>query len=314
MKRFLLFCSAVLMACNLAAQPLKVGLVLGGGGAKGAATISILKEIEASGIPVDYIAGTSIGALIGGLYASGYTVAEIEKVYMDVDWWTIGQGDKVHNLLQRLLNAKDIKHFRDTKIPFRCVATDMDDNMKEIVLGEDPDDDLATAMRASMSVPIVYKPVKWHGRRLSDGGLVNNLPVDVARDMGAEVIIAVDLQQGEESPIDLPDIIEGINLRRFGQAGKLTDWLNKREDLPKYRQNVEDADFYIHPTLEGYHMASFWSEDRSEMMKLGKDALQEYLHRAAMGQLRSQNRDLSLLRKIVASGAAATSNLILPEE
>ena len=314
MKRFLLFCAALLMAGTLAAQPLRVGLVLGGGGAKGAATISILKEIESSGIPVDCIAGTSIGALIGGLYACGYTVAEIEKIYMDVDWWTIGQGDKVHKLLKQLLNAKGVKHFRDTKIPFRCVATDMADNMKEIVLGEDPDDELADAMRASMSVPIVYKPVKWQGRRLFDGGLVNNLPVDVARAMGAEVVIAVDLQQGEESPIDFPDILEGINLRRFGQAGKLADWLNTREDLPKYKRNVEDADFYIHPTLEGYHRASFGSEDRTEMLKLGEEALKEYLHRAALGQLRPKEHNLPLLRKIAASGAAATSHIHLPEE
>lgn len=314
MKRFLLFCSAALLSCTLAAQPLRVGLVLGGGGAKGAATISILKEIEASEIPVDYITGTSIGALIGGLYACGYTVSEIEKIYMDVDWWTIGQGDKVYKLLERLLKARGMKRFRDTKIPFRCVATDMSDNMKEIVLGEDPDDELATAMRASMSVPIVYKPVKWHGRRLSDGGMVNNLPVDVAREMGAEVIIAIDLQQGEESPIDFPSILDGVNLRRFGQAGKIADWLNTREDLPKYKQNVEDADFYIHPTLEGYHMASFGSDDRAEMLRLGKEALREYLHRAALGQLRPREHDLPLLRRIAASGAAATSNLCLPEE
>lgn len=314
MKRFFLFCSALLLTCTLAAQPLRVGLVLGGGGAKGAATISILKEIEASKIPVDYITGTSIGALIGGLYACGYTAAEIEKVFMDVDWWTIGQGDKVHKLLQRLLKEKGVKHFRDTKIPFRCVATDMYDDMKEIVLGENLDDELADAMRASMSVPIVYKPVKWHGRKLSDGGMVNNLPVDVARAMGAEVIIAVDLQQGEESPIDFPSILEGVNLRRFGQAGKLTDWLHKRNDLPKYRRNVEDADFYIHPTLEGYHMASFGSEDRFRMMQLGTEALQEYLHRAALGQLRPKEHDLELLRKIAASGAAAASHLSVPEE
>ena len=314
MKRFFLLCSALLMACTLAAQPLRVGLVLGGGGAKGAATISILKEIEASKIPVDYIAGTSIGGLIGGLYACGYTAEEIEKVYMDVDWWTLGQGDKVYKLLEQLLKAKGAKHFSDTKIPFRCVATDMSDDMKEIVLGEDPDDDLASAMRASMSVPIVYKPVKWHGRRLSDGGLVNNLPVDVARAMGAEVIIAVDLQQGEESPVDLPYFLEHINLRRFGQAGKLTDWLNKRNDLPKYKRNVEDADFYIHPTLEGYHMASFGSDDRSRMLQLGKDALQEYLHRAAMGQLKPKTHDLELVRKIVHAGAAGASGIRIPEE
>lgn len=314
MKRFLLFCSSLLMAYTLAAQPLRVGLVLGGGGAKGAATISILKDIEASGIPVDYITGTSIGALIGGLYASGYTASEIEQIYMDVDWWTIGQGDKVHKLLQKLLKEKGIKHFSDTKIPFRCVATDMYDNMKEIVLGENPDDELADAMRASMSVPIVYKPVKWHGRKLSDGGMVNNLPVDVARAMGAEVIIAVDLQQGEESPIDFPSILDGVNLRRFGQAGKLADWLNTRKDLPKYRQNVEDADFYIHPTLEGYHMASFGSEDRGRMLQLGREAMQEYLHRAALGQLRPKEHDLPLIRRIVAAGAASISNLSLPEE
>ncbi len=314
MKRALLVISALLLAVSLNAQRLRVGLVLGGGGAKGAATISILKEIEASGIPVDYIAGTSIGALIGGLYASGYTAAEIEKIYMDVDWWTIGQGDKVYKLLERLLKDKGVKRFRDTRIPFRCVATDMDDNMREIVLGEDPDDELATAMRASMSVPIVYKPVKWHGRRLTDGGMVNNLPVDVAREMGAEVIIAVDLQQGEESPIDLPSILDGVNFGRFGKAGQLTEWLRTRSDLPKYRQNVEDADFYIHPTLEGYHMASFGSDDRSRMLELGREALRDYLHRTAMGQLRPQRHDMSTVKKFVRAGAAATSNLHIPEE
>lgn len=313
MRRILLICSALLLAVTLNAQPLRVGLVLGGGGAKGAATISILKEIEASGVPIDYIAGTSIGGLIGGLFASGYKAAEIEQIFMEVDWWTIGQGDKVYKLLQRLLKEKGMHTFRDTKIPFRCVATDMS-AMEEVVLGVDRDDDLAAAMRATMSVPIVYKPIKWHGRRLSDGGLMNNLPVDVARAMGAEVIIAIDLQQGEESPIDLPAFVDRINLRRFGKAGQLTDWLHNRPDLPKYRRNVADADFYIHPTLDGYHMASFGSDDRARMMEIGMETIRDYLHRIAIGQLRPKLHNLSLLRSIAASGAAAASDISQPAE
>lgn len=309
MKKWLLALAGWLMAVSLAAQPLKVGLVLGGGGAKGAATISILKELEAARIPVDYIVGTSIGALIGGLYASGYTVEEIEKIYLDVDWWTIGQGDKVFRLLRRLLSDKGVHSFLDTKIPFRCVATDMDDGMREIVLGENLGDELATAMRASMSVPIVYKPVRWNRRRLSDGGLVNNLPVDVARTMGAEVIVAIDLQQGEETPMDLPDILEYVNLRRFGQLGKLTDWLQARPDLPKYAENVADADFYLHPVLDGYHMASFSGSDRARMMELGRDTYLSYPHCQGIRQLRETEADLTAVLKWIRIGGEGFSML-----
>ena len=210
----------------------KVALVFEGGGALGFAHIGVLEWIEAHHIPIDYVAGTSMGGLVGGLYASGMSPQEIASFVGGINWNGVlsGQipfpalsyrrkedklafpnrlefglkrgfsmpnglnsGSAVGLLLdEKALPYYDMKKFDDLPIPFRCVATDMTTG-KEYVF---KDGSLAQAMRATMSIPGVFAPVEHAGQVFSDGGAVNNLPVDVARVMGADIVIAVYLDTG----------------------------------------------------------------------------------------------------------------------
>lgn len=207
-----------------------VGLVLGGGGARGAAHIGVLKVMERERIPVCQIAGTSMGAIVGGLYASGYTTEELETLIQTLDWadlfvddpprdlqpmhrkdgdyrylldLEIGfvdgkvvlpgglvQGQKLLLLLRRLtLSTWDIHDFDQLPIPFRAVAADIG-NGDKVVFGQG---DLALAIRSSMSVPGAFAPLRVDGRLLVDGGMVDNVPVDIVRDMGATHLVVVDV-------------------------------------------------------------------------------------------------------------------------
>lgn len=253
---FLTFCFSALTL----ARP-KVGLVLGGGGAKGAATIGALKVIERAGIKVDYIAGTSIGAIIGGLYASGYTVSELETLFLSQEWQDILEGHRVDAKLKTLLSSRKTNTFNDTNIPFRCVATEMP-MIKEVVLSSG---NLAKAIRASMSIPELYEPVTWGGKDLVDGGMVNNLPVDVAKIMGANIVIAIDLSQEEQYSLGL-----GLGI------GGLIDWALSRPDVSRYRINLEDVDVHIHPHLPDFTAMSFGHDNCQLMMKLGEQEAQTH--------------------------------------
>jgi len=225
-----LFSSIVLAQEDLPADRPSVGLVLSGGGARGIAHVGVIKVLDELRIPVDYIAGTSMGAIVGGLYASGLSAAELQQVFATADWpalltdrppraersfrrksddygflidFDIGvdesglifpegliQGQNMEMALKRLtLPTAFIDDFNKLPISFRAMATD-------IVSGEAvilDTGDLATAMRASMSAPGVFKPVRYQGRKLVDGGIANNLPVQLARDMGADILIVVDV-------------------------------------------------------------------------------------------------------------------------
>jgi NTE family protein len=208
----------------------KIGLVLGGGGAKGTAHVGVLKVIEELRIPVDYIAGTSMGAVVGSLYAAGYSAAEIEKILTNVDWedifndnpprdevefrrkqedftYMVGtalgvkdgrvllpksviSGQKIGVFFETLfMPVSDVTDFDHLPIPYRAVAADLETgDMVVIRSGR-----LAEAAKASMTVPGVFPPAEVQGRYLTDGGIVRNLPVDIVKEMGAEVIIAVDV-------------------------------------------------------------------------------------------------------------------------
>lgn len=208
----------------------RVGLALSGGGARGAAHIGVLRVLEELRVPVDCIAGTSMGAIIGGLYASGMPIDEIERTVTAIDWDQafadatprgdlayhrkledrlflvksrpgfedgkvklpagLIEGQKIELIFRALtLPVVDVKDFDCLRIPYRAVAADIATG-EAVVLGSG---DLATAMRASMSIPGVFSPIEVGGRLLVDGGVSNNLPVDVARSMGADVVIAVDI-------------------------------------------------------------------------------------------------------------------------
>ncbi|TNF84970.1 MAG: patatin, partial [Acidobacteria bacterium] len=208
----------------------KIGLALAGGGAKGVAHVGVLQVLEELNVPIDYIAGTSMGAIIAGLYASGLSPDEMEEVLLEIDWidtledetqrkdlafrrkeeqrryamnlqlgikksgivWPTGlkTGQKLYFMLQSLtLPVADVEDFDRLPTPFRAVATDIHTG-EAVVLSHG---NLATAMRASMAIPTVFTPVSLDGRLLVDGGLSNNVPVDVVSAMGADVVIAVDV-------------------------------------------------------------------------------------------------------------------------
>ncbi|HSV94435.1 MAG TPA: patatin-like phospholipase family protein, partial [Spirochaetia bacterium] len=177
----------------------RVGLVLGSGGARGLAHIGVIKALVNNNIPIDLIVGSSSGALIGGLFASwgeigdlekmarGITYKDIAEVLIDPTW--NGGLIKGNKTIEYLRNIFDDKKIEDLKIPFAAVATDV--NTAETVVFDRGD--MVTAVRASVSVPLVYSPVQVKGRLLVDGGVSCPVPVEIAKKMGAEVIIAVNL-------------------------------------------------------------------------------------------------------------------------
>ena len=208
----------------------RIGLVLSGGGARGVAHIGVIKVLEEMKIPIDYVAGTSMGAIVGGLYASGYSPAEMEKIVTGIEWdnafkdkpspqelsfrrkqdaadymidFDLGyknghfqipkgfvQGQSLNVILKSLLfHTETIHDFNKLNIPFRAVAADIETG-KPVVLQSG---DLVRAIRASMSIPAVFAPVEIDGKILVDGGIANNIPVDVVRQMGADVLIVVDI-------------------------------------------------------------------------------------------------------------------------
>jgi NTE family protein len=174
-----------------------LALVLGSGGARGFAHIGVLKVCEREGLPVDLIVGTSIGALIGGAYASGMTAGEMEEVALSMRMWrllsladpghssaALMNGSRVEKLVRKLVGDKT---FADVRVPFACVAVDMAAEQQVVLRAGD----LASAIRASISTPIIFAPVSREGRLLVDGAVLNPMPVDVARDLGARVVVAV---------------------------------------------------------------------------------------------------------------------------
>ncbi|MGE8346369.1 patatin-like phospholipase family protein [Pseudomonas helleri] len=234
MRRLLIFLLLCLSPLALLAaekpQP-KIGLVLSGGAARGLAHVGVLKALEEQGIHIDAIAGTSMGAVIGGLYASGYKIDELEKLALSIDWQealsdsparedipfrrkqddrdflvrqklsfrddgSLGlplgviQGQNLALLLESLLaHSSDVRDFDKLPIPFRAVATDIVSGEKVVFRKGH----LPQVIRASMSIPAVFAPVEINGQLLVDGGMVDNIPVDVAREMGVDLVIVVDI-------------------------------------------------------------------------------------------------------------------------
>lgn len=178
----------------------KIALVLGSGGAKGLAHIGVLKAFEEAGIKVDMIAGCSMGAIVGGCYAAGITTEAMEKKALELsnndildlrfpNAFGFVKGDKAEKLIREFMgaNEKDLL-FSDCKIPFACVATDIE-KAELVVLNTG---NLISSIRASFSIPGVFRPVEMDGRKLLDGGMLSRVPVDVARKMGADIVVAVD--------------------------------------------------------------------------------------------------------------------------
>ncbi|MEA1963070.1 MAG: patatin-like phospholipase family protein [Patescibacteria group bacterium] len=179
-------------------KKIKIGLALGSGGAKGLAHIGVIKVLVENNIPIDFIAGSSIGALVGTYYAIYKDIEKLEKVALGSNWRTalslldptlsggFVKGTKVEDLIKNWFNGFG---FDDLKIPLTVVATDLISGQEvDIVSGN-----LTKSVRASLSVPLIFQPIKHNGCLLADGGLSNPLPDDVARKMGADIVIAVNL-------------------------------------------------------------------------------------------------------------------------
>lgn len=276
----------------------KIGLALSGGGAKGLAHIGVLKVLEEAGIRPDYVTGTSIGSIMGGLYAIGYSVEEMEKMSKELDWnyyfndelkrtdlpieerahadryqVKLGiennkvqlpkgfiQGQKIGLLLSYLtFPAHGVKSFDDFPIPFRCIATDLETGEKVIL----KDGSLAKAMRASMSLPSIFEPMELNGRVLIDGGVVQNLPVEEAFEMGADIVIAVDIT----SPLYERDGLKSlIQVMAQTSSYKLAEGVAKQKKL---------ADIVIDPAIEGFGTLDFSEVD--SLIFLGELAAYEQI-------------------------------------
>lgn len=276
----------------------KIGLVLAGGGALGMAHVGVLKVLEENHIPIDIITGTSMGSIVGAAYASGATVNEMEEILSKTDWDALfdetlerqdvkyrdkygraGQftggakigisqgglpsftgvvsGQKVLPLLQRLYyrTPGDID-FDLLPIPFRAVAADIETG-KAVPLRSGQ---LAVAARASMAVPGFFTPVELDGRALVDGGIANNLPVDIALEMGAERLIVVDLL----ADLKKKDQLGGL----LGISGQIISiLLQQNSDLQ--RKNMRRRDLLLEPNLKGYSATDF--QKAGEIFKLGEE-------------------------------------------
>ncbi|KDO01802.1 MULTISPECIES: patatin-like phospholipase family protein [Pseudomonas] len=280
----LLFVSLPLLAAE-APRP-KVGLVLSGGAARGLAHIGVLKALEEQGIKVDAIAGTSMGAVVGGLYASGYKVEELEKLALGIDWQqalsdapprkdvpfrrkqddrdflvkqklsfrddgSLGlplgviQGQNLALLLESMLaHTSDTRDFDKLPIPFRAVATDIASGEKVVFRRGH----LPQVIRASMSIPAVFAPVELDGRLLVDGGMVDNIPLDVAREMGVDVAIVVDIGTPLRSRKQLTTVVDVLN-----QSITLMTRRNSEEQLAALHRD----DILIQPPLSSFGVTDF---------------------------------------------------------
>lgn len=276
----------------------KVAVVLSGGGAKGMAHIGVLKVLEKAGIPVDIVTGTSMGSIIGGLYSAGYRADNLSRLVGEQDW-TFVLSDKEDPRTESLYNRKkqntyflsktlsttdngkivgvggfiegknlktlfgkltkrypDSISFDSLPIPFACVATNIVDNTEYVYRSGK----LAEAMRASMSIPGAFAPVRKGDMVLVDGGLKNNYPVDVARDMGADYVIGVTLQS---KPRTADDIMASGNV-----LGQIVD-INCKN---KYDGNVALTDIHIAVDTEGYSTMSFTETAIDSLIKRGEQA------------------------------------------
>jgi NTE family protein len=295
------FVALIFIICFFAssgvAQRPKVGLVLSGGGAKGISHVGILQAIDSAGLKIDYITGTSMGSIVGALYAVGYSGNQIEKIAYELDWNTIlsnkpnyrdisieekdeygqysvelGFKDMKPQIATGLIESEElwlklnelflpvynIKNFSKFNIPFKCVATDLS-NGKAVVLDKG---EIVTAIRSSMAIPSVFTAIEYDSTKLVDGGIIRNFPVTDVKEMGADIVIGVNLFLG------LPDISKLNNvLDVFYQITQYRD----AEDLVKEKKLCT---LIIEPPVQDYSAGSFGSVD--EIMKIGKEMGKKY--------------------------------------
>ena len=305
MKQFFLFASLFFLSQVALGQEKtientrpKVGLVLSGGGAKGLAHIGVLKVIDSLGIQVDYIGGTSMGAVIGGLYAYGYTANQLDSIFSRIDVDALLQdytpresksfyekrNDEIYaltlpfnnfklglpsglskglynfNLMSKLTqHVSDVRDFDKLPIPFLCIATDVETG-EQIVLDEGI---LAQAIIASGALPTLYSPVEINGRLFIDGGVVNNYPVEELKNRGVDFIIGIDVQDGLKNREQLKDVTAVLaQINNFSMIEKMEG-----------KRNL--TNIYIKPDIKGYSVVSF--DKGKEIIKKGNEKANEFI-------------------------------------
>ena len=279
-------------------EKLKVGLVLSGGGAKGMAHIGALKVIEEAGVKIDYIGGTSMGAIVGALYASGYSAAQLDSLFRKVNFSRLinddlprgvktfyekedteryaiklpfdnfkiavpsgySSGQNIyHELVKHLYHVKDIYDFNKLPIPFVCIATDVETgNEVKLTSGYLPE-----AIMASGTLPSLFEPTNIEGKVLIDGGVVNNYPVEEVKNMGADIIIGVDVQHGlkdRDALISATQILLQINNYRAAEY---------------MIEKAKKTDIYIKPNMDKYTVMDFDLDE--QIIKSGENAALEKL-------------------------------------
>ncbi len=294
MKKIILF---LLFFTTLLGERPKIGLVLSGGGGKGFSHIGVLRVFERENIPIDYITGTSIGSIIGLLYSIGYTVDELEEIVEEIDWDSIfidtpertdipmeeklfseryfltlpienGEiklpmglisGQKVYMTLKKYTwEARGIKKFDNLPIPFRAVATNLSNGEVVVLDGGD----IAKALNASMAIPSFFRPVKWDDIVLTDGLSSKNLPVDEIKEMGADIVIGVDIG----APLSDVNDLTFLGVLNQVQA------FRGHDSTAKQRLQV---DYLIEPNISTYSPIDF--SKKEELIALGEWAAIENL-------------------------------------
>ncbi|HEX8653216.1 MAG TPA: patatin-like phospholipase family protein [Pyrinomonadaceae bacterium] len=248
-----------------------VGLALSGGGARGLAHVGVLKVLEENGIPLDFIAGTSAGALVGGACAAGMSTGELEEIGRSLRWRDIGRmtlsrlGVQSNARMEEYMRARlPVTRFEDLHIPFAAVATDLHTGSAVILSGEG---DLPFAIRASCAIPGWYVPViDEHGRQLIDGGLVANIPTAAARSLGADIVIAVDVNCEGAKFLGQPQSAIGVLLQSMMVVQRTAS-----------AHQLMDADLVVRPKVG--HIR--WDEmtRAAELIKAGEEAARVTIER-----------------------------------
>ncbi|MBE8727358.1 patatin [Flavobacterium sp. KB82] len=271
----------------------KIGLVLSGGGAKGFAHIGVLKVLEEAGIKIDYIGGTSMGSIIGGLYASGYNATQIDSIFKKTNFdelindyiprssknfygkrndelyaivlpfsnlrvgipEALSKGMYNYNLLSSLTrNVRHVRDFNQLPTPFLCIGTNIETG-EEVLLNKG---NLVQAMMASAAFPSLFTPVEIDGNLLVDGGVVNNYPIKEVRNLGADIIIGVDVQD---------DLMKRKNLKN---ATRILVQITNLQSIDKMKNKIKNTDVYIKPDIRDFGVISF--DKGEEIIRKGEEA------------------------------------------
>ncbi|MGA8853887.1 MAG: patatin-like phospholipase family protein [Christiangramia sp.] len=317
MKKLLafLFFSFTLLSYGQEKDEPKIGLVLSGGGAKGLAHIGVLKVLEEEGVKIDYIGGTSMGAIIGGLYASGYTANELDSIFnqtnfdiliqddlprraktfyekedsekyaitlpfdnFDISFPTgLFRGQNIYNLMSRLtIHVSDVNDFSKLPIPFFCVAANVETG-EAVILDKGS---LAKAISASGAIPTILSPIKIDDQLLTDGGVANNYPVEELRRRGADIIIGVDVQDSLVKREKLRSVFE------------IMSQISNFRTINDMKEKIPLTDIYIKPDISPFSVMSF--DEGNAIIDSGRVAA---LHKLNEIQKLPYNRDEKYVRE-----------------